>query len=433
MTATSTTSTVVVDGAVPAPTRRHVGALDGMRALAAFGVVATHVGFNSGASLGGGPLAPVLARLDFGVTVFFLLSGYLLYSPFAIAALHDGAAPNVGRFYLRRALRILPAYWVAVTVTLFLLSARRPDGADVASYLLLVQDYDGHNVDPSLTHMWTLAVELSFYAALPLLAHLARLARRRTAAGPAAALRGQLLLLGGLVLVAVATDVVAHAGRSTRQDILIWLPANLDWFAAGMGLAVVAEALRSGVRLPRWVTGVRDAATAPGSCWLVGGLLFALATLPLAGPRNLALPTAFEWTTKHWLYTGAALALLVPLVLGDGGVLGRVLASPPMRLLGDLSYGVYLWHLPLLLAMQRWLGYRTFSGHAPLLFVLVAGSATAVAAVSWFGLERPLLRLGAHRAPGSRGVSGLGSGATRGTQDAVADTTASTTAHQQPS
>nr|MDQ2961517.1 acyltransferase [Candidatus Dormibacteraeota bacterium] len=214
MTTTTTPPDVV---AVPAPTRRHVGALDGLRALAAFGVVATHVGFNSGASLGGGVLGPILARLDFGVTLFFLLSGYLLYSPFVGSALHGSPAPRTARFYLRRALRILPAYWVAVVVTLLWLTAHRPSGSGIASYLLLVQDYNGHNSDSSLTQMWTLAVELSFYAVLPWLARLAQLGRRIGATS--SGLRRQVLLLGGLTLIAFVTDVTAHSGH-TRQDIL---------------------------------------------------------------------------------------------------------------------------------------------------------------------------------------------------------------------
>ena len=240
------------------------------------------------------------------------------------------------------------------------------------------------------------------------------------------------MVLATLVAVAVGADVVAHAGHHTRQDLLIWLPANLDWFAAGMALAVLAEALHSGTPLPRKLAAVREVAAQPAYCWVVGALLFALACLPLAGSRDLTLPTGFEWTVKHWLYTAAATAFLLPLVLGSGGAIGRVLAARPMRLLGDLSYGVYLWHLPLLLALQRWLGYATFHGHALLLYGLTAGSATTVAAVSWFGLERPLLRLGHHRPTGSQGIVGRsaldGSGF-----DRVAVTAASTTANQDAS
>jgi peptidoglycan/LPS O-acetylase OafA/YrhL len=370
--------------------RRHFDALDGMRALAAYGVLATHAGFNSGRSLDAGPFAPFLARLDFGVTVFFLLSGFLLYRPFALAALADRPAPRVGRFYLRRALRILPAYWLAVLGTLFLLSDRTPSRSDVLSYLTLTQTYNHHNLDPSLTQMWTLAVEISFYAILP---GLAWLARSRRWHGVEQALRRQLTVLAGMVAVAIAADCYAHTGGHDQRS-LIWLPANLDWFAAGMLLAVLSSVpagARTGRRL---VARLHELATAAGSCWLVAVLLFWLAALPLAGPRDLTVPTGWEWSIKHWLYAFAAAALLLPLIFGDGGRIGAVLASRPMRLLGELSYGVYLWHLGLLLAIQRWLGLHTFGGHFGELFWLAGAAATAVAALSWFGIERRLLRLG---------------------------------------
>ncbi len=409
---------------------RRYGALDGMRALAAYGVLATHTGFNTGRSLDSGPFAPLLARLDFGVTVFFLLSGFLLYRPFAASAIAGTRAPDVRRFYLRRALRILPAYWLAVLVTLSWLSERSADGGDYASYLLLVQTYNHHNLDPSLTQMWTLVVEISFYAVLPPLA-LAVRGRR----GGGSAVGRQLALLLGLVAIAVGSGIAAHQGWHAGQESLIWLPANLDWFAAGMALALLSCLPAAGAAGRVGAAGIagridaagasgrvgaagisgrveavanrvaglaREVAEAPGTCWAIGGLLFWTATLPVGGPRNLLVPTGWEWTAKHWLYALAALALLLPLTLGSGGLIGRLLASAPMRLLGQLSYGVYLWHLPLLLAIQRGLGQHTFGGHFVQLFLLTGLAATAVAALSWFGMERPLLRLGSRSRGGNQ-------------------------------
>jgi peptidoglycan/LPS O-acetylase OafA/YrhL len=380
-------------GLRPPDSARRISTLDGMRALAAFGVIATHAGFNSGRSLGQSAAAPFLARLDFGVTVFFLLSGFLLYQPFVGAALGVDPRPRVARFYLRRALRILPAYWISVLVTLLWISPRPADGGDVLSYTLLIQTYNHHNLDPSLTQMWTLVVEVTFYALLPVLALAAR------SRNPERAVRRQVALLAGLVSVAVAADVVGHANPPRGIDSLIWLPANIDWFALGMALALVATLMRSESTPGRFTQSVREIANAPVTCWVVGALLFWIATLPVAGPRDLTLPTAWEWTIKHWLYGLAATPLLIPLVAGDGGILHRVLASRPMRVLGDLSYGIYLWHLPLLLAIQRGLGYHTFGGHFWVLFLTTSVAATAVAAVSWYGLERHLLRLGRWRAP----------------------------------
>jgi peptidoglycan/LPS O-acetylase OafA/YrhL len=378
----------------------HLPALDGMRALAAFAVLATHAGFNSGRSLDDGAFAPLLARLDFGVTVFFLLSGFLLYQPFVGAAIHDHRAPSIGSFYLRRALRILPAYWIAVIVTLTWLSARAADGGDYVSYLLLIQTYNHHNVDPSLTQMWTLAVEIAFYALLPWIAYIARGKWR----GPTFAIRRQVVILIGLVLIAVAANVVGHSTSERGLDSLIWLPANLDWFALGMALALLSTVLRAQEHSTPFTQAVRDVAAAPVTCWVIGALLFWIATLPLGGPRNLLLPSAWEWTIKHSIYGLAALALLLPLMIGSGGVIGRALACRPMRILGELSYGVYLWHLPLLLAIQRGLGYPTFGGHFWLLFSLTAVTATVVAAVSWYGIERRLLRLGRRRRQVDSGI-----------------------------
>ena len=96
--------------AAPAPTARaggHLDVLDGVRALAAFAVVGTHVGFQTGRAVEGF-WAPFLARLDFGVTLFFLLSGFLLYRPFVAAALGEREPTPLSRYVIRRAARILP-------------------------------------------------------------------------------------------------------------------------------------------------------------------------------------------------------------------------------------------------------------------------------------------------------------------------------------
>jgi peptidoglycan/LPS O-acetylase OafA/YrhL len=361
--------------------RHHYAALDGMRALAALGVIATHAGFETGRSLDHGPLAPFLARLDFGVTVFFLLSGFLLYRPFARHALGLASRPHLAEFWWRRALRILPAYWLAVIVTLGLISERRASAGDWTSYLLLIHTYNHHNVDPSLTQMWTLAVEVTFYAALPLLAYLPRLLARASVRP----LAGQLWLLGGLAILSLGWQLVARHVSGIGLAGLLWLPAYLDWFAAGMLLAVLSLIPSQGRALRGW-------ASDPLTCWIVAGLLFWIATLPVGGPRGLQPGTVWEWTSKHYLYAASAFFLLLPLTLGVSGRIGRVLAAAPMRRLGELSYGIYLWHLALLIAIAKALNWRVFQGSFVELYVLTAGSAIAVAAVSWFGMERPLLR-----------------------------------------
>lgn len=362
---------------------RHVAALDGVRAVAAYTVIATHAGFTTGRALDNGPWAPLLARLNFGVTLFFLLSAFLLFRPFAASALSGGRPPSAGRFWWRRAVRIGPAYWIAVTVTLALLSTRHVSASEWRSYLLLTETYTGHNVEPTLSQMWTLAVEISFYAALPLLALTTRWLFRRGELG------GQLALVGAMFVGGLAFDVVTlrHSGGATPA--LLWLPAYLDWFALGMLLALAHCLPGDG---PRWRRVLGDWAAAPGTCWLIGALLFWISTLPLAGPRDLFPPTGWEWMLRHLLFGAAAFFFVLPVMLPSAGWVRAVLGHPVMRWLGTISYGVYLWHLGLLLALQRWLGWQPFTGHFWALYAVTAAAATAAAAASWYLVERPLLR-----------------------------------------
>src|SRR5216684_333370 len=94
----------------------HQNALDGLRAVAAGAVLVTHVGGLTGYVLTGTPASWVVSRGNIGVPIFFVLSGLLLYRPWAAAALAGPPAVRVTTYLRRRALRILPAYWAVVPV-----------------------------------------------------------------------------------------------------------------------------------------------------------------------------------------------------------------------------------------------------------------------------------------------------------------------------
>jgi peptidoglycan/LPS O-acetylase OafA/YrhL len=363
-------------------------ALDGLRAAAAFAVLGTHVGFNTARSVGDSWYAPFLARLDFGVTVFFLLSGFLLYRPFVMHAFALGDRPSVRRFWWRRALRILPAYWLAVAVTLGFLSSRHASASDWSSYLVLIQTYNSHNVDPSLTQMWTLSVELSFYLVLPLLAAAATWLGRRVGRP----LLAQFIVLASMVGGAAGFRAVTHQYASLGLRALLWMPAYLDWFAGGMLLAVISAIPSSHPRGAKAVAATRAIATDWITCCLIGLTLWWFSTLPLGGPLDLTPAADWQWTAKHLLYLGAAMMFLLPFTVGVPGGGSAVLSSPAPRFLGELSYGIYLWHLPLLLLIYRVFDLSPFQGSFWKIFLGAGAAATGVAAVSWFGMERPLLR-----------------------------------------
>ena len=372
-----------------APGRRFP-ALDGIRALAAFAVVLTHVGFITGRSLRADLLGPVLSRGDCGVTIFFLLSGFLLYRPFALYAMGLAPRPLVGQFLWRRGLRIFPALWLAVVVTLALITTYRVRASDYLQYLLLIQTYDNHDYDPNLTQLWTLAVEIAFYALIPILAALAARGRRT----PEAALRRQFVMLGVLAVEALVFNIAENHTSLIHSQALLWLPAHLDWFALGMALAVLASVPASCQTFGSARRVLAEWARSPGTCLLIAAVLYLISTLPLGIPRTLAPATFTQWTAQHYLYAGIAFFLLLPFVLGDGGTLGRALGSRTANVLGNVSYSVYLWHVPLMLLLQRKLGYREFHGHFVELLMLTLVFTLAIASASWFWFERPILRYG---------------------------------------
>ncbi len=372
-------------------TPRRFGALDGARALAAYAVIGTHVGFNSGRTQVPGVLGPILARLDIGVTVFFLLSGFLLYRPFALHAVGRSSRPSVTRFLRRRAVRILPALWVFVIVTLTWVTVYQVHPIDYLHYLLLIQTYDHHDYDPNLTHLWTLTVEVTFYVLLPLLGRLVTF----RSGGPSQAIRRQLALFAALGLLALAFNLVQGHTSLTNSQALLWIPAYLDWFALGMFLAVLscwpAELSAAGSLADT----MREWSRSLPTCWTVAGLAFLISTLPVGVPYTLAPALWWQWTLQHYLFGLAGFFFLLPLVLGDRESLGRagqILSSRVAHELADISYAVYLWHVPVMLLMQRELGYRSFTGHFwPILAITVIVT-TAIAEVSWHVLESPVLR-----------------------------------------
>src|SRR6201991_2128351 len=205
-------------------TRGFLPPVEGMRACAAVGVVLTHVAFQTGHT--GGVVGRLFGRFDLAVAVFFALSGFLLWRGHAAAARGLRPIPPTGHYLRSRLIRIMPAYLVAVVVILSLLPDAKADLTVWLASLSLTQIYVPLTLTAGLTQMWSLAVEVSFYIALPVFALLARGVPVR-ARIPVLAAAGVLSL--GWALIPIDTP----AGVSS----LNWPPAFLSWFVAGMLLA----------------------------------------------------------------------------------------------------------------------------------------------------------------------------------------------------
>ena len=159
----------------PATRDRHETAtrfpcFDGLRALAALLVIGVHTAFVSG--LTGRGLGRYAARMEIGVSVFFVISGFLLYRPFAVAHFRQEPEPPARHFWARRLRRIVPAYWLAFILITYVLHADtiRHGWGSVAIYLGFAQIYSSHHVLSGITQAWSLCTEMSFYLFLPLYA-----------------------------------------------------------------------------------------------------------------------------------------------------------------------------------------------------------------------------------------------------------------------
>jgi peptidoglycan/LPS O-acetylase OafA/YrhL len=380
--------------------------LDGYRALAAFMVLTTHVAFNTG-EIRTPVLGPLLGRMDFGVTLFFLLSGFLLYRPWARAAMAGGEGPAIGGYSLRRAARIFPAYWAMVIFTLLLLPEIQPVRWQAwPVHLGLLHIYVPGFTLEGLTQTWSLATELAFYILLPVIAWIAG---RRGRGNPDASARFQLTVLAIAVLLAWTYTILRVSGALGTTTITgYWLPGFLDWFALGMAAAVIQ--VRLGMPgAPAWMLSVRHVAQATGWCLLIAAGLAVIAATPLAGPLTFDPAEPNSLVIKHILYGVIATFLLLPGFLGVGDIpesgprrswWAAILAHPLVVYLGTISYGVFLWHMVLLRLIQNGLGFEVFTGGFWIVWPLVVLASIAVASASWFMLERPILAWAHRRTPG---------------------------------
>ena len=386
---------------------------NGLRAIAALAVLLTHVADSGGANAPN-ILGIFFARMDGGVAIFFVLSGFLLYRPFAEAHLLDRDRPALIPYLWRRALRIYPAYWVAMTVAVYVLGVTEiPSVKNFVLDYTLLHIYSPHQPDvfAPLVQSWTLATEVTFYLFLPLWSWvMTRFVRARGAAR----VRSELLGIAALIVVSAAWKALVLGGGFSDARIgqlKMWLPWWLDLFGAGMALAVMSVAVhRFDARVPARL----DGRHAPLVCWLGAlGTLWWVAAGAGLGHTSAAIGHSLLWG-QHYLYGATAVLLILPNVFGpqdrDSSRIRAFLQTRMMVYLGTISYGIYLWHegwidryltwtdLPFRAAYLsdvpfRWHTNAYFSAPWIVFLLSVVGLTVASASLSWFTVERPLLRL----------------------------------------
>jgi peptidoglycan/LPS O-acetylase OafA/YrhL len=338
-------------------------ALDGVRAIAILMVLLVH----TGAFLIPGPDDHVLPGGALGVDLFFVLSGFLITS---LLLERRGERHPIASFYLRRALRLLPAVVVLLVGTAVIALAEGEPARTVANTFAAVLTYTtnwallaGVSIERHLTHLWSLAIEEQFYAVWPLVL-----------LGVLATARGRTQLLWLTLGLALASAVWRAA---------LWESGH-GWERLYLRTDVRADSLLIGAALAQ-LPWRRVAAVSTRWRTVAGGA--ALVAL-LAAAETLKASSAVLYLGGYSVVAILA-AVLIAAVLPGGGALATTLGAAPAVAVGRLSYSLYLWHFPIFIVVGEHTG-----GWATAPRVVVAWALTfAVAAASYRLVERPALTL----------------------------------------
>lgn len=347
-----------------------LGALDGLRFVAVVAVMAYH-----------GGIWPARRGGFVGVDVFFALSGFLITSLLAGELCRTGRL-RLGRFWWRRAWRLLPALAVMVTAVVAYVRLVAPPGrwpglgADVASVALYVSNWHFVAVDSNyfaasgsaslLTHTWSLAIEEQFYLLWPLVL----LGLWRVAGGQAERFRH----------LALATSMVGAVGSAAEMAYLYLdgaSPSRLYY-----GTDTHASTLLIGAATALALTNP----TRPRPSALVA------LTSGLGGLGVIAVAASWLSGNSGLTYMGglpvvglATCAVIVSVVSAPCGPISKVLSLPPAQAVGRISYGMYLWYFPVFAVVTHasvgLVGWPLFS--------LRVGADLAAASASWVLVERP--------------------------------------------
>jgi peptidoglycan/LPS O-acetylase OafA/YrhL len=387
-------------GVNPAFARRLVG-IEGLRGLAAASVLMGHVWLTSqpnGQSFHlGWPDTYVFPQLKNGVTLFFVLSGFLLFLPFAAAVLREQRRPAFDAYIRNRALRILPAYWFILLCTALVLQTARVYQAgtlgvaqmDNLSLLgqnaLLLQNYHPATVATGIGPAWSLEIEVLYYLLLPLLVLAAiLLARMATTRGQ----RVVAMLFPAVLLGVVGVASVALGPNSgfpfARTWVGVWRLSfftHAHLFAPGLALAVALVEYQDGrLRLPRWWRPVAG----------IAGVVVAVTAIKLTVDGTILA----RWEPAIIAIACSLLLALTVLSVSDSR--SRLVATLDSRTLvaaGLASYSVYLWHYPVIL----WLRDHNLTisggfGAYVLNLTVVAAAVGVLSGLTYNYVEKPALR-----------------------------------------
>jgi len=396
----------------------YIPGMDGLRAIAALAVFFVHFNQQAGLKAVAGPfdLERLLENGNTGVALFFVLSGLLLSISFWQAKLGQSGTPDIGSYAWRRAGRILPAYYLCLftIVAALFVAGSAPSWNNILSHMLFVFNVSDDTILDLNQPFWTLAVEVQFYVLLPLLF----LVLRKTSAKAATLI--VLLLIPAIYLAnySVVSLVREHATFPVHQ-VLVWpiylYLSNQDSFV--LTYSTLAH-------LPHFLIGV-----------ITARLFLHLLDRTAMNTRNVGPFDAVFWIGSLALLLILATPLDDLLQLPQGRynfpfvplLLGAIVVSVPfsksaqaaltlrlMGWLGAISYGIYIFHYPILKVVNSAMAWRGLPAteHVALLAVAGLGATLLCAHLSYTLIEIPAMRLvrrhmNKNRTPSSTSLSHL--------------------------
>ena len=377
----------------PPPGNPRYPLMDSLRGLGALAVVFAHVYYRfTGAPPGHhGYLDDLHNTIIVVVPIFFALSGFLLFRPFLAALASGRRVPSAIVFYRRRVLRVVPAYWLALTVCaiVFPVAAVGAFSHRWWVFYLFGQSFSLTDNFHGIAVAWTLSVDAGFYLVLPGLAWLvARWAPRIGWERAAWRVVVPMLVLGPVVHTLNTFTFASRDLVVFIQKITYALPGETNHFGVGMALAVLT--LRE--RPPRL-------AQRPALTWFLAGLVFALIAAFFSFNKpygNLDFRTRFILNDLLTMVF-VVLAMLPAAFDVHPGLPRRVLAWPPLLFVGAVSYGLYIWHFPTgQWLLRHGLGPVQAWDYVPRLvttYAAVLALALVLATASYYVVEPPFLRL----------------------------------------
>jgi peptidoglycan/LPS O-acetylase OafA/YrhL len=388
--------------------------LDSLRALTTLAILLAHTFGPSGLHKNA-TLWPYSARFEFTIALFMMLSAFLIYRPYARARLEGRPPPSVRRYARNRFLRVVPPYWVALTITALWITTAGVGvftARGIPTYYGFAQVYSGDTILGGIPIAWFLCILVAFYVFVPLWAALlARVPARDRAARLRLELWGCAALFAFGIAYRTITDL---AGLRSNYLVTYFLPAYFDWLVPGMALAALS------VWYGRRWEGEPDEGPIPAPLRVIQrfpvlGLLAALFLFWVVSTR-LGLNGPYPDPGNHWQYfaehelnLAIAFCIFFTFAVGNAGqgVTRRLCVNRPLILLSLISYGILLYHIAVIEQLKDW-GLDLGTGVASWVLwpVITLAIAIPFGTLSYLLIERPLARIPSDRGLWRRGARG---------------------------